>query len=362
MPDTTYDTTQTDIRKNFASDNVTPACPEVMAALSRSNHDNLHSYGEDPCTQHLTALFENVFETELAVFPITTGTAANALALSAIVRPYGGILCDHSAHIENDEGGAPEFFTAGAKISTLPSPQGRMSPEALNEAITRNREKGVLAPPFQALSLTQATEWGTVYNPETLSNLSKIAHQNNLFVHLDGARLGNAIASLDCTPAETTWKSGIDLLSFGSTKAGAMAAEALVIFLNDRTRPLLNALPHLVKRSGHSWSKSRFLSVQLEALLKGDLWLKNAFHANKMASLLRTELQRHPGAHMPFDGESNEIFVVLPAPLLQALEENGFGFYHYPTPEGVSGQLVRFVTSFYTREQDVQALIHALNQ
>lgn len=351
-----------DIRKNFASDNVAPACPEIIAALAQGNQDNLHSYGEDTYTRQLTSLFEKLFSTELAVFPLTTGTATNALALSATVRPYGGIICDHSAHIENDEGGAPEFFTAGAKISTLPSPQGRMSPEALKEAVTRNKEKDILAPPFQALSLTQATEWGTVYTPETLFDLSNIAHQNGLFVHLDGARLGNAISHLGCSPADTTWKAGIDLLSFGGTKAGAIAAEALVIFLNDRTRPLLKAIPHLIKRSGHSWSKSRFLSLQLHALLREDLWLKNCAHANKMASFLRSELQRHPGAHMPFDGESNEVFVVLPELLLQTLEESGFGFYRYPTPEGVPGQLVRFVTSFYTRQEDIEALLEAINQ
>ncbi|MDF7673801.1 beta-eliminating lyase-related protein [Acetobacteraceae bacterium ESL0709] len=363
MPDTIqHGTINQDVRRNFASDNVTPACPEVLTAMMEGNNGNFHSYGEDPYTTQLTPLFEAVFETELAVFPLTTGTATNALALSAMVRPYGSVICDHSAHIENDEGGAPEFFTAGAKIATLPSPQGRMSPEALHEAIIRNREKGVLAPPFQALSLTQSTEWGTVYSPATLDNLSKIAHQNDLLVHLDGARLGNAIAHLQCSPAETTWKAGIDLLSFGGTKAGAMAAEALIIFLNDRTRALLPAIPHLIKRSGHSWSKSRFLSLQLQALLKDGLWLRNGAHANKMASLLRTELQRHPGAHMPFDGESNEVFVVLPEALLQSLEESGFGFYRYPTPEGVAGQLVRFVTSFHTREQDIEGLVQAINQ
>ncbi|UMM63704.1 threonine aldolase family protein [Aristophania vespae] len=351
-----------DVRKNFASDNVTPASAEILEALMRGNQGNVSSYGEDHYTEQLAKKFGEVFETELAVFPIATGTATNSLALSAIVRPYGSVICDHSAHIENDEGGAPEFFTSGAKISTLPSPQGRMSPDALQEAIKRNREKGVLSPPFQALSLTQSTEWGTVYPIKTISALSDIAHQNGLTVHMDGARLGNAINHLNCSPAETTWKAGIDILSFGGTKAGTMAAEALIVFINERTKPFLSAIPHLIKRSGHLWSKHRFLSLQLLALLEDTLWLKNCAHANKMAKLLVAELKRHPGAQMPFDCESNEVFVVLPETLLDNLENEGFSFYRYPTPGGVPGKLVRFVTSFYTRTKDVEALIEAINK
>lgn len=349
------------IQKNFASDNVTPACPEIMEALLQINHNNMASYGADSITERLNKDFSTLFETDVAVFPIATGTACNALALSAMVKPYGGIICDQSAHIDNDEGGAPEFFTNGAKIHNIPSPDGRMSPQALPIALERNKEKGVLAPPIQALSLTQATEWGTVYQPETLKELNHIAHHYNLLTHLDGARLGNALAHLHCSPSETTWKTGVDLLSFGGTKAGALAAEAVIVFLNERTKPLLPAFPHLLKRSGHLWSKNRFLSAQLSALLKDDLWLKNGLHANAMAERLAHALRHHPAAQLPFPVESNEVFTILPEILLQRLEEKGYGFYRQATPEGVSGVLVRFVTSFYTRPQDVDAFIEDLH-
>ncbi|MXV35157.1 MULTISPECIES: beta-eliminating lyase-related protein [unclassified Saccharibacter] len=349
-----------DIRKNFASDNVTPVCSEVMEALSRVNHGGVPSYGEDTFSKTLKTRFAEVFEAEVEVFPVATGTAANSLALSAMVAPHGSILCDQSAHINSDEGGAPEFFTHGAKLVGIPSAQGQMDPATLPSTLVQNAEKGILAPPFQALSLTQATEWGTTYSCDALSQLSSTAHEHGLTVHLDGARLGNAIAHLGCSPAETTWKAGVDVLSFGGTKAGAMAAEAVVFFLNDRTRPLLKAMPHLRKRSGHTWSKHRFLSAQLLALLDNELWLTNAHHANMMSQRLVQALKRHPAAHLPFATESNEVFAVLPHPLLQELHDEGYHFYHYPTPEGVPGQLVRFVTSFYTRPDDIDALIDSL--
>ncbi len=349
------------IRKNFASDNVTPACPEVMQALADANEmGNLPSYGQDDLSLILNKHFSALFGTEVAVFPAATGTAANALVLSAMVPPYGGIVCDQSAHINNDEGGAPEFFTHGAKITGIPSPEGRMNPAALHQTLIQNREKGVLSPPFHVLSLTQSTEWGTVYSCNTLTELAHTAHEHGLSVHLDGARLGNAINHLGCTPAETTWQAGIDALSFGGTKAGAMAAEAIVFFVNERTRPMIQTMEHRIKRGGHSWSKQRFMAAQLLALLKNDLWLTNCHHANAMCQRLLKALHQHPAVHLPFATESNEIFAILPQKQLNALSEEGYQFYTFPTPDGVSGTLVRFVTSFYTRECDVDALAESL--
>lgn len=331
-----------------------------MEAMYRANHDSVPSYGEDALTHSLNVRFGDVFDAEVAVFPITTGTAANSLSLSALIAPYESVLCDQSAHINTDEGGAPEFFTHGAKLIGIPSSQGQMDPKTLPGFLKQNAEKGVLVPPFKCLSLTQATEWGTTYSCETLEHLGHIAHEHGLTVHLDGARLGNAISYLECSPADTTWKAGVDVLSFGGTKAGAMAAEAIVVFVNDRTRSLLKALPHLRKRAGHTWSKQRFLSAQLLALLEDDLWLHNTHHANRMSQRLLHALKRHPGVHLPFPVESNEIFAVLPTALIEALHQEGYHFYHYPTPEGVPGQLVRFVTSFYTRTEDIDALIQSL--
>lgn len=351
-----------DIRKNFASDNVTPVCPEVMDALMRANHGSVPSYGEDSLTKTLNARFSALFKTETVVFPIATGTAANSAALAALTPPWGGILCDQSAHINTDEGGAPEFFTNGAKLTGLPSPDGRMDPAALPDALAANAAKGVLQPPLKVLSLTQATEWGTVYAPKTLKTLNATAHGHGLLTHLDGARLGNAIAHLGCTPAETTWKAGVDVLSFGGTKAGAMGVEAIVFFLNDRPHkdrlaPMIEAMPHILKRTGHLWSKERFMSAQLLALLENDLWLANCRHANLMAQRLAHGLHPHPAAQLPFAVESNEVFVVLPDPLLETLERDGFHFYRFPTPPGVPGTLIRLVTSYYTRPDDVDALL-----
>lgn len=351
------------ICRNFASDNVTPACPEIMQALMRANHETMASYGADAITAQLNDRFGRVFDTDLHVFPIATGTAANAVALSAMVKPYGSILCDQNAHINTDEGGAPEFLTNGAKIMTLPSADGRISPALLPAQLAHNRDKGVLAPPIQVLSLTQATEWGTVYERQHLAELNALARQHDLLIHMDGARLGNAVAHLNCTPAETTWQAGVDVLSFGGTKAGALAAEAIIVFASERTHPLLSALPHLLKRSGHLWSKQRFLSVQLLTLLENDLWLANSNHANMMALSLAEGIKQHKAARILFDVQGNEVFAVLPATLLDRLEAAGYQFYRQMTPEGHEGILARFVTSFYTQAEDIRAFledIHAL--
>ncbi|WP_349291824.1 low specificity L-threonine aldolase [Gluconobacter sp. Dm-62] len=346
-----------EIRKNFASDNVSPACPAVMEAMLRTNEGCVGSYGNDMLSRTLNARFGEVFETEVAVFPVVTGTAANSLALSSLVAPYGAVLCDQSAHISNDEGGAPEFFMHGAKLVTLPSADGRMDPEGLRTGLRTNAEGGILKPPIQALSLTQATEWGTVYALKNLAALCAIAHEHDLPVHLDGSRLSNAVAHLGCTPAEATWKAGVDVLSFGGTKCGALAAEAVVFFVNERTRPVLKDFERRIKRSGHLWSKARFLSAQLLALLEDGLWLKNSAHANEMAQRIVEGLRRHAGAQLPFETQGNEVFVILPDLLVKELEAAGYGFYRWPTPEGVSGTLIRLVPSFHTRIEDVDALL-----
>ncbi|QDH17062.1 low specificity L-threonine aldolase [Swingsia samuiensis] len=346
-----------EIRKNFASDNVTPACPEVMSAIIAANDQNVASYGADELSLSLDHHFGKTFETEVAVFPIATGTAANSIALSALVKPYAAIVCDQSAHIHTDEGGAPEFFTHGAKLICIPSADGRVPADALPALFESNAQKDVLAPPIQALSITQANEWGLVYDLNTLTELSKISHDHNAYVHMDGARIGNALAHLHCSPADITWKAGIDVLSFGGTKNGAMAADAVVFFLNERTRPLIEDFRRRLKRSGHLWSKHRYLSTQLLALLHDNVWIKNATHANAMAQRIAEGLRKHAAAQMPYERQSNEVFVILPELMVQNLQEAGFHFYHWPTPEGVSGQLVRFVTSFYTRPEDVDALL-----
>src|SRR5665213_786786 len=216
--------------RSFGSDNITPASPEVIDAITAANTGSLHAYGDDPYTSRLTALASELFETEVAIYPVTTGTAANALALSTMTPPYGAVYCHETAHIATDECGAPEFYTGGAKIIGLPGTDGKMVPAQLDEPLRLAAFMGVHHVRPAALSLTQATEWGTVYTPAEVQALSATARAHGLGLHMDGARIANAIARLGCSPAEITWKSGVDVLSLGATKNGAMAAEAVVFF------------------------------------------------------------------------------------------------------------------------------------
>jgi len=348
------------IRKNFASDNIAPICPEVMQALQDANAGSAPAYGNDPWTEALTTQLQSVFNTPLTAFPVTTGTASNSLALSALVPPYGAVISDETAHIATDEGGAPEFFTHGARLLTLPSDDGRMNPDAFTDAIARNRDGGIHSSPIRALSLTQATEWGTVYHPEAIGELAAIAHENDMPVHLDGARLANALAHLNCHPAETTWQAGIDVLTFGATKNGAMAAEAVLFFDTPHGNRAKTDFQRRIKRSGHLWSKQRYLSAQILALVKTDLWLENARKANHAAQRLAHGLARHPGGHLPFETQSNEVFAVLPEPVVERLEQAGFLFYRWYTPPGMNGILIRLVTCYETEDADVDALLAAL--
>lgn len=344
------------IRKNFASDNTAPVCPEVMAALMRVNEGSAPAYGEDAETAMLRARLEDLFGTRVWCFPVTTGTASNSLALSALVPPYGAVICDQSAHIACDEAGAPEFFTHGAKLLTVPTPDGRLTPELLRGAIAANVEGGLQANPAKALSLTQVTEWGTVYPLSQVAALSAVAREAGLAVHMDGARFANAVAHLGCSPAEASWRAGVDVLSLGVTKNGAMAAEVVVFFHEAPAQDFLRR----VKRGGQLWSKQRYLSAQLNAMLEGDLWLRHARQANAMATRLAHGLGRLPGARLPYATQGNEVFVVLPQQGVAALEAAGFLFYRWPTPEGVDGVLIRLVTHYATEQEDVDALLAAL--
>ena len=343
----------TQIRKNFGSDNVGPADPTVMEAVLAANAGVTASYGADPWTARLEGLVSELFETDTVVFPVTTGTAANALALSALVPPFGSIYCDEVAHVMNDEGGAPEFFTGGAKLLTLPSPDGRIDPRGLERAIARRRFRGVHQSPAAAISLTQATEWGTVYTTGHVRALSEVARDNGLRVHMDGARFANAVAHLGCTAAEITWKAGVDVLSLGATKNGALAAEAVVFF----DAELAENFARLRKRAGHLLSKQRFLSAQMVAYLEDELWLRNGARANAAATRLAAGLSSLPGVALTQDVEANEVFVLLPERLIASLEAAGYVFYRWAIREGEAGGIVRLVCAFDTRSQDVDALV-----
>ena len=272
----------------FTSDNVSSACPEVMDALIAANLDNAPSYGNDKYSKNLKNKFSEIFETEVEVFPAISGTASNSLALSVLTPVFGKIYCHELSHINTDECGAPEFFTGGAKLVPLCGLEGRINAKNFSENIRGTGNVHLQQP--AVVSITQSCETGTVYQLDEISSISEVAHSRGLKVHMDGARFANAIASLKVSPAEMTWKSGIDVLSFGGTKNGCIAAEAIIFF----NKNLVGNFPFLHKRSGHLISKMRFISTQLMAYLSNDVWLRNARHANSMASLISKGLVAFP--------------------------------------------------------------------
>lgn len=337
---------------NFASDNVTAIAPEILAALTAANEGPAMPYGEDPVTERVRARFNDLFETETIVFPVATGTAANVLGLSLIAPPYGAIYCHRDAHIVVDECGAPEFYTGGAKLVTLEGAQGKLTADGLADAISGAGVVHHVQP--AAVSLTQATEAGTLYQPDEISAIAKVARANKLGLHMDGARFANAIVALDCSPAEMTWKAGVDVLAFGATKNGAMAAEAVVIF-----KPELAAeFGFRRKRGGHLFSKGRFLSAQLEGYLADDLWLRHARHANALAVQLAEGLSSLPGLTLRHPVEANMLFLSVPEPLVEGLKAAGFMFYDWATPSTAADMReIRLVTAFNSAVEDVTAFV-----
>lgn len=333
---------------NFCSDNVTGVAPAIMQALVAANQGAAMPYGDDNLTQSLTTKFRDIFATDVTMFPVATGSAANALALSVMTPNYGAVYCHPLAHINVDECGAPELFTGGAKLVLVPGEKGKITPEHLTQVLESAGAGVVHHVQPAVLSLTQATEAGTVYQLDEIYALTKIAKAHNLYVHMDGARFANALVGLGCSPAAMTWQAGVDVLSFGATKNGAMAAEA-VLFFNQN---LGETFSFRRKRGGHLVSKMRFLSAQLVAYLEEDLWLKNAHHANQMATKLAQGLQGLGGVKILFPVEANEIFVEFTPAILQALQAAGFKFYIFD-----GKQLVRLVTAFNTLAEDVEKFI-----
>lgn len=306
----------------FASDTTAPVCSEILDAIRDSSDGFEHSYGADSHTQRLNERVSELFETSCVVYPVITGTASNALALSVLSPPYGVVLCHRTAHIQEDECAAPEFFSGGARLGLLEGENGRMTVTSLTEALSA-MSHGVHSAPMSALSLSQATEWGTVYRPEHVSELAGIAKRHDLSVHMDGARFANALVSSGATPAQMTWKAGVDVLSLGATKCGALGAEAVIFFHPERAADFERRR----KRAGHLISKMRFVSAQLNAWFENDLWLRLAGHANQMAQILAHSLQELPGVSIVVPVEANEIFVQMPALAVSALEKAGADFY-----------------------------------
>ncbi|RMD63177.1 MAG: low specificity L-threonine aldolase, partial [Alphaproteobacteria bacterium] len=337
---------------NFCSDNATGASVEILRALEAANGGTAMPYGADDITARVAARLGEIFETEVAVFPVATGTAANVLALSVMVPPYGAVYCHREAHIHVDECGAPEFYTGGAKLIPLPGAHGKLDPQTLEGAITGAGVVHAVQP--AAISLTQATEAGTVYTPDEVAAIAAVARRHGLGLHVDGARFANALVALGCSPAEATWKAGVDALSFGATKNGALGAEAVILF---KPAPgMAEEFGYRRKRGGHLFSKMRFLSAQLEAYLADDLWLRNARHANAMARRLGDGLATLPGVALIHPVEANEVFARLPEAMIAGLLDDGFAFYRWGAPEACE---VRLVTAFDTDPQDVNRFLTA---
>lgn len=340
---------------NFASDNAYGASPEILAALTAANTGAVPSYGEDPLTAAFGAAMTKTFAREVAAFPVLTGTAANALALSTLCPPHGAVLCHQGAHIAVDECGAVEFFTHGAKLVLVKGEHGKLTPAAVERTLKLFRKGDVHSAQPAVISLTQATEAGTVYTLKEIADIAALAKAHGLKLHIDGARLANALAVLGVTPAEATWKLGADALSFGATKNGALCAEAVVFFDPDDVRDF----EYRRMRSGQLVSKMRFIAAQLISYLENDRWLATAARANALAQRLAQGLAAVSGAEIIHPVEASAIFVRLPDQTVARLRANGAQFLDWAPPEN-GCTLIRLVTSFATPEADIERFLDLL--
>ena len=337
-------------RVKFASDNVVGACPEVLQAIINANDGIAPPYGNDEISSILQEKFSEIFEKEVIVYPTASGTASNALALSAISPVFGNIYCHKFSHINVDECGAPEFYTGGAKLIPLTGRDGKITTDELESniggfGIVHHTQPSIV-------SITQATETGEVYNLDQIKSISEVAHKHKLKMHMDGARFANALVSLDVSPAEMTWKSGIDILSFGATKNGCIAAEAIVIF----NKELVGNLPFLLKRSGHLLSKMRFVSAQLDAYISNDVWLKNAKHANNMAKKLSNGLVATNQVKLEYPTEANEVFVKLSREMVNHLNSEEYMMSN----DELNGSTVRLVTAWNTKTEEIDEFLDTI--
>jgi threonine aldolase len=340
---------------NFASDNTAPVAPAILDALAAANTGYALGYGNDDWTRAVERRFAEIFEREVAVFLVPTGTAANALALAHVSPPWGVVLCHAQSHIMTDECGAVEFFGGGLKLVGLPGDGGKIAPPALQAALAGygGHRPHQMIP--AALSITQASEAGTIYRTADIAALAGIARERALALHMDGARFANALVRLNATPAQLTWRSGVDILSFGATKGGAMAAEAVIVF--DPARAAL--LGERRKRAGHLASKHRFIAAQMLAFLAEDYWLTLARHANAKADLLAAQLTAI-GITPVWPVEANLVFAVLPRALDAKLRAAGASYYVRSSDGldiGAGHVLVRLVTCFATTDEEIARFV-----
>ena len=347
---------------HFASDNTSGICPEAWAALEAANRGRLPSYGADDWTRRACDLIRGVFEKpDAEVFFVFNGTAANSLSLASLCQSYHSVICHESAHVEVDECGAPEFFSNGTKLLTSSGPRGKLNPAAVEQLILKRTD--IHFPKARVLSLTQSTEWGTVYTREEIAALSAVAKRHGLAVHMDGSRFANAAAALAtpsvslgtgaCSPADLTWKAGVDVLCFGGTKNGMNASEAVVFF----NPALAREFDYRCKQAGQLASKMRFLSAQWVGLLEDGAWLRNAAHANAMTRALADAVRGLPGTRPILEPEVNALFLEMPPEIAQDLQALGWHFYNFIGADGF-----RLMSSWDTRPSDVERFVVELRR
>ncbi len=335
-------------RRQFASDNYAGICPEAWAAMEQANAGHARAYGDDPWTQRATDLLRELFEINCEVFFTFNGTAANSLALASMCQSYHSIICHPLAHIETDECGGPEFFSNGTKVLLAAGDQGKIDPQSVEHMVRRRDD--VHYPKPRVVSVTQATELGTVYSVKELDRLGETARRLNLRIHMDGARFANAVAALNVSPKEITWKVGVDVLCFGGTKNGLAVGEAVVFFKKE----LAEEFDYRCKQAGQLCSKMRYMAAPWVGMLRDGAWLERAGSANQCAKLLAAEIEKIPAIKLITQPQANAVFVELPKAMDEALKQRGWYYYDF------IGAGSRFMCAWDTTEADVMALVEEM--
>lgn len=312
-----------DVTQQFASDNYAGICPEAAEAMAEANKGHSTAYGDDPWTESASEAFRKLFEAECEVFFVFNGTAANSLALASLCQSYHGVICCDASHVETDECGAPEFFSNGSKLLVAQTADGKLTPAAIHDLATKRQD--IHYPKPRAVTITQPTETGRVYSLTELQAIAAACRKHGLYLHMDGARFANACATLGCTPAELTWKAGVDVLCFGGTKNGMAVGEAVLFF----NRKLAEDFDYRCKQAGQLASKMRFLAAPWVGMLSSGAWLRNAQHANRCAQHFAHEIADIKGVQLAGPVEANAAFLLAPERVLNALRERGWKFYNF---------------------------------
>ncbi len=333
-------------RHGFASDNVAPICPEAWAELQEANVHYAPSYGEDSWTARVCNRVREIFETDCDVYFVFTGTAANALSLAQLCKSFQSVICHQQSHMQTDECGACEFFTGGSKLLLVGGADGKIDINQVEALLARQSD--VHSHKTGAISITQATEFGTLYTRDEIAAIADLARKHQLFLHMDGARFANAIASLNCAPKAITWEAWVDVLCFGGTKNGAAVGELLIFF----DKKIAREFDYRAKQAGQLGSKMRFFAAPWLGLLTGDVWLRNAQHANRAANVLASRLRKEAGIDSVFPVEANAVFVSMDKRLASGLHERGWRFYKFIEPD-----VYRLMCSWSTTQEEISSLL-----